>query len=289
MTLPERFELERSARWLFFAAPWVMAVCALISVTLPVIPGEGTPRNESFLLGFAILGFLGFGLGALYSFRIVRRLPEAAVSVDEDGLWPTIKEKDAALVRWSSVVRLREREIMQRLEALDSSGKVVAKLEYQLQDFQRLRSIVLQRVKLERNQSTVTGVHQKSRWYHFFSIGSMIGFALLGWYVGQTEPLIGYAGMALVVVGIAWEYWTMPFRLVVTPSALEIDRPYQRQRVPRERISRIEVEDELVRHAKLPRVTVHLIDGSESIRLKSLGLQAVELHQILQAWHQGEA
>ena len=289
MAFSEQFELDQSARWIFLAAPWVMTAFAIFSAILPMIPSGGRPRNESFLLGLSIVGFVVFSLGACYFRRVVRRLPEAAISVDEDGMWPTIRDKNVALVKWDSVARLREREIMQRLEALDSSGRVIARLEYQLQDFQRLRGIVLQRTKLIQSAVSASGVYQKSKWHHVFSLGTIICFAALGWYVGQIRPLIGYLGMAILIVGIAWDYWMTPFRLRVTCSALEVHMPCRRQYVPRQRISHIEIDDELINHAKHPVVTMYLVDGSKPIQLKALGLQAVELYQILQTWRKNDA
>ncbi len=117
----------------------------------------------------------------------------------------------------------------------------------------------------------------------------MIGFALLGWYVGDEQPLIGYGGMALVVGMIAWEYWTTPFRIRISPRQLEIDRPWRRQIVPRAHVAGIEIEDELVNHAKHPKVTIRLVNSSKPINLKAIGLPAVELHQVLHEWRTGDA
>jgi hypothetical protein len=261
---------------------------AVLCGLLPVIPDDGKPRNESFLLGFAIVGCIGFSLGAWYSWQMVRRLPEAAVSIDEHGLWPTVKQRDEALVPWRTIVRLREREVLQRLEAIDAAGRTVAKLEYQLKDFQRLRTLVLQRANLPRSSSS-SGIYQKSAWHHIFNISSMFGFALLGWYVGQTSPLIGYAGMAFLVAMIAWEYWNTPYRLRIARGTVEIQTPSRCQRVPREHIVRVEIQDELVNHAKHPAVTLLLVGAAKPIKLKALGVQAVELHQVLQSWHRGDA
>jgi hypothetical protein len=283
-----RFDLDRSSRWLFLAAPWIMVAFAVLCGCLPFLPDDGKPRNEAFLLGLSIVGCLGFGFGAWYSWQLVRRLPEAAVSIDESGLWPSIRNRDEALVPWSTIVRLREREFLQRIEAIDASGKTVAKLEYQLKDFARLRAIVLQRANLSR-KFLASGTYQKSAWHHTFSLGLIIGFALLGWYVGQTEPLIGYVGMAFVVGMIAWEYWNTAFRLHITAGALEIHLPGRQQRVPRERVARVEIEDELINQVKHPAVTLHLVGDTKPVKLKSLGVQAVELHQAIQAWHRSDA
>lgn len=284
MALPERYELETSSRWLLSASPWFFLAFAILSAAIPFFPDEGKPRNEAFLLGFSVACGTLFGIGAWFFFGIARRLPDAAVTVDEEGIWPTIRARETALVKWADVVRLRQREVMQRLELLDRSGAVVAQLEYQLRDFPRIRAIVMERSRLEPAHA-VLGIHEKSKWHHVFTIGAMLGFALLGWYIGDEQPLIGYGGIALIVGVIAWEYWTTPFRLRITPQQLEIDRLWRRQIVPRQRVASIEIEDELINHAKHPKVTVRLVGGGKPIHFKDVGIPAVELHQVLQAWH----
>ena len=289
MSAAETFGLDKSSRWLFLAAPWIMVAFAALSASVPFLPDDGKPRNEPFILGLAIVCFLGFGLGAWYSWKIVRRLPEAAISLDEEGLWPSIHSRGTALVRWSTIARLRERPFLQRIEALDTTGNVLARLEYQLQNFERLRSIVLQRAQLQRVEVPMSGAFQKSWWHHVFSIGSMISFALLGWYVGSTQPVLGYLGMAGVVGMIAWEYWVTPYALQIRRDALEVCLPGRRRNLPRQHIARVEIMDETVNHAKHPAVAVQLVGESKPIKLKSLGAPAIELHQALQAWLRGDA
>jgi len=289
MSQPERFELEKTARWLLLAAPWFMAAFVVFFAAMPFLPDDGKPKNDEFIVGLSIFGMSMFGVGAWYSWKIVRRLPLAAVSIDQEGLWPSIADRSQALVPWSNIVRLRERPVLQRIEALDASGRVVAKLEYQLQNFERARSLTLERAHLPTQKMPASGTFQKSKWHHPFSISVIFGFALLGWYVGPIQPFVGYVGMPLVVGMVAWEYWTTPFRLRVTRDALEIHLPGRRQRVPKQHVAAVEIQDDLVNHAKHPAVTLRLVSSSKPIKLKALGVQAVELHQVLQAWRRGDA
>lgn len=289
MSVPEHFELERTSRWLFLASPWLMAAVAIFFAVMPFLPDDGRPRNEAFITGLSFFGIMMFGVGAWYSWRIVRALPEAAVSIDKEGLWKSIRDRNQTLVPWTKIVRLRERPMLQRLEALDMSGQVVARLEYQLHDFERLRAIVLQRASLLTQAMPSSGVFQKPMRHHIFSIGTMLVFTCLGWYVGQTQPLVGYIGMSLVVGMIGWEYLTTPFRLHISRDVLEIHSPGRRQRIPRPHVAAVEIQDELVNHAKHPSVALRLVGSSKLIKLKALGVQAVELHQALQAWRRGDA
>lgn len=288
MALPERFEVQRSERWVFLAAPWLFIALAVFFVAMPFLPGDGKPRNEAFLLGFAVVGCLAFSVCAWYSRQIVRQLVESAVSVDEHGLWPSAKNRNDALVPWSAIVRLREREILQRLDAIDASGKTVARLEYQLKDFDRLRAIVLERANL-RGTAPSSDTYKRPLSHHLLAIGGVLGFALLGWYLGPTEPLLGYVAMTFVVGLVAWEYWTTPFHLRITPGALDISLPGRLRRVPREHIRSVEIQDEQVNYTKQPAVMLQLVGGGKPVKLKALGVQAVELHQVLQTWHRGNA
>jgi hypothetical protein len=262
-------------------------VCRLFA-GMPFLPDDGKPKNEAFIAGLSIFGTVMFGTGAWYSWKIVRHLPAAAISIDQEGLWPSINDRGQALVPWSKISRLRERPFLQRIEALDTSGQVVARIEYQLQDFERLRALVLQRAHLRAHEITASGFLQKSRWHHVFSLSAIVCFALLGWYVGPTQPLVGYVGMALVVGTIGWEYWTTPFRLRVTRDALEIYSPSGRRRVPKQDVATVEIQDQLVNRAKHPAVILRLVGVSKPIKLRALGVQAIELHQALQAWRRGD-
>lgn len=286
MEHPERFELEPGARWLVLASPWFMAVLAISCASLALFTDKGPPSQEVLRLGISIVGFLGFSLAAWCAWRVVGRLPTAAMSLDGDGLWPTISGKNAGLVEWRRVARLRERPISQRLEVLDESGMVVARLEYQLKEFGRLRRLVLHRATLLRPKTSASEVFQKSRWYHIAYVGSMIGWATLGLYVGQERPLLGYLGMTAVVAMIAWEYWSTPCKLRISTQTLRIETPGRCRTLSKEQVARIEVEDYLVDHAKHPTVALYVVNERKPVRMRGLGVQAIDLYQVLSVWKQ---
>ncbi|WP_431262115.1 hypothetical protein ACQ859_18280 [Roseateles chitinivorans] len=287
LTLPERFDFGRSARWFFLISPWLLMGMAVFFGTMLFHADDGK-SGGAFLLVFSGVGVLGATAGAWYAWQVVRNLDESAISVDDQGLWPTIRNRQDALVPWHSIVGLREREILQRIDALDATGKTVARLEYQLKDFDRLRAIVLQRAIL-RGPATSTDTYVRPWWHHLAAFGFMLGVLVLGGYLGQTRPFVGYVAMTCFAAVIAWEYGTSPFHLRITPEALEIRFPGRRRRVAREQVSAIGIRDIAMSHHKLPQVVLTLAGGENPVRLKSLGVQAVALHQVLQAWHRGQA
>jgi hypothetical protein len=287
MPVPERFELARTSRWLFLATPWLMAMLAALCLALPFLPDDGRPKNEAFVAGFSAFGFAMFGAGTWYSVRTVRRLPLAAISLDHEGLWPTVLNRETAIVKWGEITRVRERPALQRLELVDRYGVVKMRLEYQLQAFERIRAIVLERAALAKQARAGNGTYTMPWWHHPFSVGAMFGFSLLGWYAGQTNPILGYGGMAAVVVVIAWEYSTIPYRLRLAGGTLELAFPGRTRSIPRAQVTNILLADEFHNMVRRPHVVIQLAGGQKPIHVKGLGLPSTDLHQVLKSWSAG--
>lgn len=289
MSLPERFELASTPRRLFLVAPWLGLAFVVLFAALPFLPGDGKPKNESFIVGLSLFGIVMFGVGALYSFRIVREIPGAAITVDNEGLWPTILPRQSAMVRWADIAKVRERPFLQRLELMGRDDEVRIRIEYQLHAFERLRAIVLERAVLERGFPEANGTYALPWWHHVRSIGSIVGFSLLGWYVGGTNPVPGYGGMAVVVVVISWEYWSLPYRIRLTDKTLEIAFPGRTQSVPKANVVDVQLTDEFRNQMRVPHVVIQLLPPAKAIQIKGLGLPSSDLYRALKSWRAGNA
>jgi hypothetical protein len=289
MSHPEHFQLETSSRWLFLVAPWLTVAFVAFFAALPFLPDDGKPKNEEFVLGLSLFGIVMFGIGAWYSFKIVRRLPLSAITIDSEGLWPTVLPRHTSIVKWVEISKVRERPNLQRLDLIDANDKVRLRLEYQLRSFERLRAIVLDRAALQRQVPRADGIYAMPWWHHPFSIGSIIGFSFLGWYIGDTNPLVGYGGVAILVAVIAWEYWTIPFRLRLTEKTIDITFPGRTQSIPKARVLNIQLTDDFANQMRRPHVVIQLPEPDKPIHIKGLSLPSTDLHQILKAWHTGDA
>jgi hypothetical protein len=289
MSIPEHFELEKSSRWLFLATPWLAVAFVLFFTALPFLPDDGKPKNEAFLLGLSGFGIVMFGVGAWYSIKIVQRLPLSAITVDNEGLWPTVLPRQESIVKWIEITRVRERPSLQRLELIDSNNEVRARLEYQIKAFEHLRAIVLDRAALEKQATRSDGTYAMPWWHHPFSIGSILGFSLLGWYVGDTNPLVGYGGMTILVAVIAWEYWTIPYRLRLTNQTIELAFPGRTRSIPKARVLDVQLTDDFANQMRRPHVVIQFREPEKPIHIKGLGLPSTDLHQILKAWRAGDA
>lgn len=159
-------------------------------VTFPFIPGESHSRNLNAIYILSIIGASFFGLLSWYGFNIIKRLTFSSVTIDTDGIWPSHKEKKEALVRWQAITNIKERPIMQRLELMGSKGTTLLRIEYQLSKFDKLRAQLIERINIKKYQYLPMSFSKK-RGYHLFYFSCGLGFAWLGWYVGQDNPLFG--------------------------------------------------------------------------------------------------
>lgn len=144
----EHFDFAPMTRWQFLVCPWCFAFFVVFGLAVPLLPGERQPADVALERRLAITSVLLFGTLTWVSWRIVKQLPDAAVSIDSQGIWKSAYPRELTFVAWNDVVRLRQRAYFRRLELLSGSGTVLLKLEYQLHDFERLCQIVVERSAL---------------------------------------------------------------------------------------------------------------------------------------------
>lgn len=283
---PHTFSIPKALVGWMRAAIWIFAAFVLFFAALPFLPDQGPHRNAIATSALSLVGMALFGILGWYSYRSLRQLPMAAVSVDNDGLWPAHIPKDRALVRWDRVHSVREHPFMQRLDLLDMGGNVLVKLEYQLSEFGKLRVLIAD--KLPRSQDTAApSVFRKKPAYHLINICALLCFLMLGLYVGKTRLLIGYGGALLIVLGGLREYLTTVTRIAFDREFVAIGYPVRTRTFRREEIGEILVGEQYRWGGQHSVVTILVKDGREAIRLNALGVGGTELYQRLRQWAGG--
>jgi hypothetical protein len=271
MTETEHFDLERFMRWLFMAAPWIFIAFALLGLSLPFLPDDGKPRNATFEMYFSLVMVIFFGALAWVSLRVVRELPNAPVSVDGHGIWRTVHLRETSLIHWSAITRVRERPYLQRLELFNGSGDLLLKLEYQLRDFPRLRTLVLERSALAPVRSPLGQAFAKGHAYHIFNATALVGFVALSIYLWPTNPVLGSV-LRLSVVGFGtWEYFTTACKVELLSAGMVVSWPLRRLTLSRADITSIEMSDLVVNSALHPQVLVsptRAFSGSTNSRIR---------------------
>ena len=275
--------IDRTFATLSKVAPWVLAAFVLFFVALPFLPNGGHPRNPAGVIVLSLFGVCFFGFLAWAGFRIAKRLPYCTVSIDKDGLWPAHASKATALVRWDQVHSTKEHPYLQRLDVMDASGMVLIKLEYQLSQFDSIRALLLEKVpRPVRSMAPVT--YAKTIIYHACYVVGLTGFSLLGWYVGMSNPLLGYGGMAILVGLILYEYLTSVSRVVILPDRLQIGYPLRAREFPRARVEAARIGDFYNQGVRHPEVGLFIHGEKKPIRLRGLGTDALNLQQTLHQW-----
>ena len=276
----QTYEIESSFKKLLVLANWVLLGFVLFFVAFPFLSDEPHSRNPNAIYILSIIGVSFFGLLCWYSFNITKQLHFSSVTIDTDGIWPSHKEKKEALVRWQEITNIKERPVRQRLDLINRKGTPLLRIEYQLSNFDKLRAQLIERINIKKYEYLPMSFSKK-RIYHLFYFSCGLGFAWLGWYVGQENPLFGYGGMAFVVFMIGYEYLTTAWSLSLDHHGWTVRYPILSRYIKYADIITVNISDTFVKGARHPEVHVLVKNISKPIKFKALGIDAVLLYKIL--------
>jgi hypothetical protein len=119
---------------------------------------------------------------------------------------------------------------------------------------------------------------------HASTITALLVFSLLGLYLGETNPLLGYGGMAILVATILFEYVKTPSQLSISQSQLQVRYPLRRLTFSPAQVSAVRLGDLFNEGARVPRVGVFIHGQEKPIWLLGLGVDALQLQQTLDQW-----
>jgi hypothetical protein len=241
----------------------VSVVFAGFYAVLPFVPLDGRRSTVIALRVVCVFGFSLCAAVAWFAYRTVQRLPGSAIALDDDGVWRAHTAKDTALLRWGDIRGTRERRLLQRLELLGALGRTRLTIEYYLLEIEALRALLAEKAPLILEHRPLPARFTRSVAHHPFYIGSLVGFSLLGVYVGALgTPVLGYALMPLVVAGIFVEYLTTVWRCTVAPDKLEVDYPLRRRVLRRNDVATIGISNAFKDSWRQPQVDV-VVAGSD--------------------------
>jgi hypothetical protein len=259
------------------------AAFAVLSIGLGIFESYEAPENKGALVvyvGLTVL-FIGF---AYASFRGIRQVENAPVSVDDDGVWPDHLGKAQGLVRWEDVSSLKERQYGQRLELFGANGVSLIRLEYQLAGFESLREIVLEKTRRSSIDIKCPAVFKKPLSYHVFYLVFVVGFSALAYYVSKTNLILGLLAFVVVVLIGAFEYLKTVAAITINTRTIELQYPLGGKSFDVSEVSSIQLSDQFVKGARHPEVIIVSHSLRKPIRLRQLGVDASALHDLLNRW-----
>ncbi len=281
----ERFAIPSSMRGVPIFGLLFFSVMAVASATLPFMPEEEKTHGAAVTYAVSIAGIVVFGGFAGFAVWMLGQFREASISVDGEGIWKTNSPREAGLTRWTEIVQLRERNMLQRLELLDRIGSTRARLEHQLDGFTRLVEIVRERASLDPVGAAGASAFTKPLSHHLFFILTMIGLliasAFIGIIIGQNIACALFLPIALLL----WFYLSIPCGLELTETNLIVSWPLRRLPLSRKDVISVKFEELIVQHGqKIPRVLIRYTRGRRAIAAHNFGIPAFQLKEKLDAW-----
>jgi hypothetical protein len=262
---------------------WGFSVFALFGLVVIAMGFSESTRDDATIISGVVcfLVFVGFAYASL---RMNRVIDKSSITIDDDGLWPTHLNKDEALVRWSDVRAVRERQIWQRLELKSDTDQVLLKLEYQLDNFQRLRQILMRKMSVQHDDLVWPVTFSKALTFHVLNI-VMLPVCAGAWLLMEGGQRVLFLFLcAFSTFALAKDYFGTVYRLRITHSEIEVRYPLRQLQLGRCQVTDVSMADESVQLAMHPEVQIVAHQVEKPIRLRQLGVDATRLYSLLAKW-----
>ena len=251
---------------------------AILGVVASFVPeSDGTLNLASVLvLLFCSTIFGGFGY---YTYRTLKSFPRFSISIDEDGLWYSVKSKEEGLIDWASIQSVQEKRILQKLRLQDRNGQNLIDVHYQLNNFSCLRNRLAEEVS-DNYAGSKEPVFQKNLFHHVFNVLVIISFIALGFYGFINLSAFLFWGMVVLVFVCLYEYCSKFYKLYVTDNSLIAVSVLKTKKYKITDVKEVVMLDDFHKGARIPKVCINFCDESR-IKLPSLGRSALEIYIIL--------
>jgi hypothetical protein len=273
---------------LFSSFKWSMRFCAVASwpfVLLILYLPFSTERGADprVVVGVTIVLLIFFGGIALYATKIAIDIPDYAISCDSVGIWKSRADR-WSLVRWSEIKRLRERPVLQRLDLLDGSDRVLLKLEYQLFRFEKLRENVLERAKLEELNLAESNVFAKSPAFHAMIMLAFVIVLTLLTFAFLVSPFLAFVVFLFTVLIPRTEYLNILCKVEIQPDVVILGYPLKRVELKREEILDVHMRDYLYRGSRSPAIVLQFTRSTKPVVISNLVTDTTTLFRAIEAW-----
>lgn len=234
-----------------------------IVLFLPVILGVG------LLIALSIIGFTR---------------SRVSVAVTSDGLWYLPGKTQSAFIPWSDVSRVEAQDRAQRLVLVDARDNSKIRLQYQMENFSKLREFILSHTSQAATlPAAVTKVFHRT-WTNKFGFPVIAALLFFMVYVDKGQsPILWLACVGFVVIGsiaIALD----PVLVTITESGVEIKYPGWKRLVPFDAIKGI-MEMDMPNRGTVWPVVMILRKAGKPIKLSSFREGSVALQEALHsAW-----
>jgi hypothetical protein len=208
----------------------------------------------------------------------------ASVAVNSDGIWYLPRKEGGAFLAWSEVANLTDDEngIHSCLVLTDQTGSTKIKLGYYLEDFDRLRELVIEHTAATRCQPPIRAFHRTWLYKMIFCFGIVFFLCLSELTHSQRGLSLAFLGFAVLsLVSFVQE----STRVEIGPDAFVIIYPGWSRSIPFNNITGITLTN--ISNGKnvfYATVTVQRMTG-KWIRLQKYREGSIALYEgLLSAW-----
>lgn len=237
--------------------------------------------KHQVVLGIALL--VPFVAMSVLSFRTSLHLSDH-VAVNSNGIWYVPRSGQFLFLAWHEVGTVVADDVQQRLRIVDANGRTTIRLEYQLENFPRLREFVLSHTTSGRvDTHPITTFHRtwiNKTVFLFFSVPML----LVAWMSagrgqwGASLTFVVFAAILLLSITLD------PLRVVVEPQGIVIEYPGWKRKIPFLQVTDISLKDENFRGNVFAVVVIRKSQG-KPIKLYRFREGSLALHETLNtAW-----
>ena len=262
-----------TTRW----AAWALLAFAILELSVLYFD---PPQNLGGIVVFVLGGAFFLGLSA-WGFLLAKNVRKYSVAIDSEGIRSLDPKRAQVKLYWSDLAKIKERAHRQRLELFDRRGEKVINVEYQLEGFEDLRKILMDRVG--RNTTVRLPVRYTKGWFFhilYWGLMAMLSYASYYYYVPRPDSWL-FVGLLVVALAIlAREYLKQVIAITVSNDALLLYYPLWQIKAAIPDITDIGIHDEYVKSSRVPHVLITLRNG-KTYKVGRLDINATELVSVL--------
>lgn len=262
--------------WFMFGASCFCICCAAFALALPLIePGHSVLLTA--LLSAAVLGSFG-----VLNMRTYARL-RCSVAVSPDGIWYLPRRGEPTYIAWCDVASVKAKDTQQRIVLADFSGRRSISLEYQLENYGKLRDFVTAHTSALTHQNVNVANIFHAIWINkIVLLVTALGCLFFAWLIGDN----GLPWMSLVFIGNACLILGViamdPMWVIIERDSVVVKYPGWERAIPFGSIIGIPFKD-VYRHGNVSQYVVITRQNGKPITLRRFREGSVALHNALQA------
>lgn len=274
------FSVPPGTVWLVFGGACVFTAFSVLGAALAFFRS-----SDRLSLCIGLAAAVGFGAGAILALRCFNLL-RARIALNETGIWYLPYRGQNTFISWKDVSSLKADDTGQRLILTDASQNRAIKVEYQLENFKRLREAVLAHTTMQRcmHAENLTTFHRT--WINKIVL-AVLGFPfLVVSFLSYREGLAGapllipFCIGILAVISIVMD----PLAVSIVSEAVVIKYPGWKRSISFDSIRKIAIQDVYSRGNTWLAVVIERTKH-RPIRLFRFNEGSIALHEALEkAW-----